>query len=155
MKMKSKIKSKFVDFMRFAAAFGSAKPIKNQKSKIVSYLLTAAVMVFAVSCKDTHEDPPVLFVTPAVTDIVFAADGITILADGVEISPVFSISTNQSKWEVTSSNRDWLHVYEYRGNSFIVTAEPSLATPPSPAVITIVAGNAAPVRINVQQLGAE
>ncbi len=121
----------------------------------LSVVLLTAMMVLVVSCKDTDEVIPELSVTPSVTDIVFAADGVTLTAGDSEISPVFTILTNQSDWDV-QSDKEWLSVYRYRGNGFMVMAQPnSLDTPKEAAEIIVTAGNAAPVKIKVQQLGIE
>lgn len=66
---------------------------------------------------------------------------------------IVSVTTNQSKWEVVSS-QNWCKVAP-EGNSFTVSAVPNtLETAPTPAIITVTAGNKS-ISIDVTQQSAE
>lgn len=124
--------------------------MKKQFFKFSAVLLTAAVIVLNMSCKDKKEDPvdPKLSVLPVVTDIEFEADGSTISQTS------FSVYTNQSKWEA-ASNQTWLTVNEQQSdNTFTLSAAVNTSTEPSPeATITVRAGEATPVTFTATQKG--
>jgi formylglycine-generating enzyme required for sulfatase activity len=93
-------------------------------------------------------DAPALSLTPAgQTAIVFAADGTT------EDNATFSVITNQSAWDAVSSQA-WCIVTKTE-TGFTVSAEANtVVTNHAPATVTVTAGTATPVVINVTQASA-
>ena len=123
----------------------------------VNMLLVAAVFLFSLSCKDNEdngaEKTPQLSVTPVVTDIVFAANGLA-TSGGVAIDPTFTVVTNQKRWTATPID-SWVRIVRLPDNKFRLEANPTTAlTAPKGVEIVISAGDATPVKIGVQQLAA-
>ena len=126
--------------------------------KLTAVALTAAVMAMYVSCKDTEEpvvEAPTLTIDPPdKRDIVFAADGVKATANGEEFTPIYTVTTNQPKWEVEKSEEEWVKI-SISGKTFTLSADKVTGiVQPKPAKLTIKAGDATPVVINVQQLAA-
>jgi len=63
-----------------------------------------------------------------------------------------TVSTNQSSWNATS-DADWCSVTDKTENSFVVFVAPNQSLSPRNGVITVSAGEAAPVKISVTQQG--
>ncbi|MDD4727547.1 MAG: BACON domain-containing carbohydrate-binding protein [Dysgonamonadaceae bacterium] len=63
-----------------------------------------------------------------------------------------TVSTNQSSWNATS-DADWCSVTDKTENSFVVFVAPNQSLSPRNGVITVSAGEAAPVKIAVTQKG--
>ena len=94
-----------------------------------------------VSCDDSDDTDGVnkLEVTPS-TDISFKADG--------NEDVVLTVVTDADKWSVEKT--DWITVKQ-NGNKLTVNAEANTTESDRPGRITISAGNAEPVKINVLQ----
>ena len=125
--------------------------MKKQFVKLVVVALTGATMALNMSCKDDDkkDDPavaPTLSVTPD-TDVVFKSDGSNAFTIAVE--------TNQSEWDVKPSN-PWVKVEKNEAaKTFVLSAAPTVYTDPKIATVTVSAGKAQSVTINVtQQAGA-
>ena len=125
-------------------------------------LVTTSVLALTMSCKE-NEDPetilkdPTLTIDPPSKLIVIDHQGQSaLLEDGEEIGPIFSfrVSTNQDDWDV-ESNQEWLTVRKV-SMYFRLDVNPVLSSvAPPPAKITITAGAASPVTLNVQQMGQD
>ena len=130
--------------------------MKNKFFKRGAVALTVAAMVMSMSCKDKDKEPeiipdPVLSITPDVTDIVFAVSGETATSGGQTLpSLTFKVETNQQSWTVTPSH-DWVTIEE-SGDFFTLSAEEAGWTAPPQATITVKAGAATDVVINVTQM---
>jgi len=98
-----------------------------------------------VSCDDSDDTDGVnkLEVTPS-TDISFKADG--------NEDVVLTVVTDADKWSVEKT--DWITVKQ-NGNKLTVNAEANTTESERPGRITISAGNAEPVKINVLQEALE
>ena len=98
-----------------------------------------------VSCDDSDDTDGVnkLEVTPS-TDISFKADG--------NEDVVLTVVTDADKWSVEKT--DWITVKQ-NGNKLTVNAEANTTESDRPGRITISAGNAEPVKINVLQEALE
>ena len=98
-----------------------------------------------VSCNDSDDTDGVnkLEVTPS-TDISFKA--------GANEDVVLTVVTDAEKWSVEKT--DWITVKQ-NGNKLTVNAEANTTESARPGRITISAGNAEPVKINVLQEAAE
>jgi len=128
--------------------------MKKHFIRISAALLTVAIVAMYSSCKG-EDDDPTLFVTPLVTDIVFSADGNTVTANGSTITNTFTVWTNQGEWKVESSET-WVTHSKVSDEKFSLSViQNDLFTAPKPAVITITAGKASAVTINVTQLIAD
>lgn len=128
--------------------------MKNRVSKLASVALTVAAMAFVVACGD--DESPTLSIDPQVAGIVFTAGGTnaTVAGGGDAISTTFTVTTNQGDFKVTPS-QSWVKVLNKTTTSFTLNAyELSEPAPREPAEVTISAGNATPVKITVNQLGA-
>ena len=111
--------------------------------KKLLFMLLAAVTLVACDKGDNPPSETTLSVDPP-TPILFTAAA-------TETFPI-SVTTNQPKWKVESS-QSWCKVVP-ESNKFTVSAEPNtLATVPTPAVITVTAGDKS-VTINVTQQSA-
>ena len=124
--------------------------MKKQFIQFSAVMLIASMACF-VSCKD--DDPPELKIDPSVTEIVFEASGISLTSGG---STTFTVSTNQGEWNVTSSQTSWLTAIPNKAaKTFTLNAQPNtLVTEPTPATVTVTAGNATSVSFQVKQLPA-
>ena len=125
--------------------------------KCSAVLLTAAVMAVNISCEDKDDAAPVLSVTPSDRDIVFAADGVNVVAaDGSVVNPNFTVETNQTEWDVSvASDETWLRIYRTGLHTFQLKPFPATGiVKPTPVEVIVTAGDAAPVRIAVQQLAS-
>ena len=113
--------------------------------KISAIALTVAMMATVVSCgsKDDDSKPPAptLSITPAVTSITFLAEGQT---------NTFTVETNQTTWNVNSSDPSWLTATK-SGTGFTVTATANNTSSDRTATVTVSATGAANVTITVQQ----
>jgi len=134
----------------------------NMKNKFL-LLIAGSVLALTLSCKD--DDPesekesnkePSLMVNPSANFIVFNHDGQSASSNGEAISLSFKVETNQSDWDV-ESDQQWLTVTKMAiARYFSLSANPVLTTTsPLPAKVTVTAGNATPIIINVQQIGQE
>ena len=90
-------------------------------STFIAILLTAAVMV---SCGDVYESSQKTDISAAPqvdrnSDLVFSADGKTVTLDGSPITPVFTVTCNQT-W-LARSYQTWLTV-ERSETGFTLTA---------------------------------
>ena len=132
------------------------------KNKLL-LLITGTVLAMTLSCKD--DDPesnkdsnkePSLLVSPSANYIVFNHDGQKATSDGEDIGLSFKVETNQNDWDV-SSDQNWLTVTKVSiARYFSLSANPVLTTSaPQPAKVTVTAGNATPIIINVQQIGQD
>ena len=111
-------------------------------------MFLAAALAFSgafVSCNDSDDTDGVnkLEVTPS-TDISFKA--------GANEDVVLTVVTDAEKWSVEKT--DWITVKQ-NGNKLTVNAEANTTESARPGRITISAGNAEPVKINVLQEAAE
>jgi len=123
------------------------------KSSIIRFSAVAltAAMAFVMSCREDEE--PTLSVNPEVEALEFSADGTKLTSDGSDISPTFTVVTNQKEWNA-ESNQSWLQVSR-AGNNFTLSAVAHTSlTAPAAAEVTITAGTAMPVKIGVKQLAA-
>ena len=131
--------------------------MKTNFFKFSTIALTVAAMALVLCCEDKPQavppEPPSLSVNPSVTDIVFTADGATLIAVDSVISTTFRVHTNQDDWDVTvTPANSWLRVSK-SFNRFYLSAESHTGvTAPDAAILTVTSGNAAPVRIDVGQL---
>ena len=91
---------------------------------------------------------PTLSITPSVTSIQFSATGAVATSDGNTITPTFTVETNQSTWEVSSSAPAWLTATKSE-TGFTLTATANTSSDRT-ATVTVSAGTAS-VTINVQQ----
>lgn len=114
------------------------------------FMLLFLVAVLASCTKDNNggtEEPatPTLSVAPA--------GAIAFTAKATQTFDI-TVTTNQTSWDVTSSQA-WCKVAK-NGTKFTVSATPNTATTaPAPAVLTISAGKAPAVTINVTQAAGE
>ena len=130
--------------------------MKNSTTtRIVRLFLSAVASVtilFTVSC--TPEENPALTVKPSVSEMKFSADGKTVTAGGNEMTPEFTVETNQAKWEVALSEKDsWLKVSETTSGFKLSADENTAAEDRTPITVTVKAGKASPVTIKVTQSG--
>ena len=117
---------------------------------LVLPVLSAIVGIFAVSC--TPPEDPALSVKPSVSEMKFSADGKTVTAGGNEMTPGFTVETNQGKWEATLSEKDsWLKVSETSSGFTLSADENTTADDRGPITVTVKAGKANPVTIKVTQ----
>ena len=131
---------------------------KQKGIKIIFFVvaLTIAAIALNASCKGDGEEEPILSVSPSVTDIVFSATGTSAATgDGTPLeSLTFGVTTNHNSWEVSvTPSNSWLSATKTSaGYGFsLAAAVNNAATPPAPAVVTVTAGNAPQVTINVTQ----
>jgi len=131
--------------------------MKTQIIQLFTIILIAVAIIFNMSCsekEETEDKNPVLSVVPSVTNIVFSQDGTILFADGEEIKQPFRVISNlNTSWDVTS-NRTWLKIYK-SGSRFSLSVDPSGFTPPDPGELTVIAGNAPPIKIGVRQFELE
>ena len=108
-------------------------------------LIAAIAGIVLAGCKKKPEEAPVeptLSVAPVALSFTAAA------TESFEVV----VTTNQSAWDAVSS-QSWCIVTKGNGK-FTVTAKANTSTSsPAAAVITVTAGNATPVKINVTQSG--
>lgn len=98
-----------------------------------------------VSCNDSEEvDKPNTLGVKPLSDITFQADG--------NEDVVLTIETDAETWSVEKT--DWITTRQ-EGNTLMVNAEANTSETARPGRITISAGNARPVRVNVLQSGIE
>lgn len=99
-----------------------------------------------VSCNDSDDTdtPNTLKVTPST--------GITLQADGNE-DVVLTVETDAADWTFEKS-AEWISAIK-AGNQLKVNAEANMTEAVRPGRITIMAGNAEPVKINVMQAGVQ
>jgi len=121
--------------------------------RVINKMTTVALALMALmaSCTDKEGPEPTLSVTPQVTDIEFAADGVTLTTGG---STTFTVVTNQSSWKVFP-DKTWVKISK-SDNQFTVSADPVTGfVGPEAAEITVIAGKgmATSIRIGVQQRG--
>ena len=111
----------------------------------------ALATVIAAGCaKEGGQEqptPPTLAVTPS--------DAIEFSAAATEHHD-FTVTTNQAAWQVGNPDQSWCMVTNKTATGFRITAKPNTATTaPVPAKVTVTAGDAAPVVINVTQRAAD
>lgn len=129
-------------------------PMKKLTSRFLPlFAVLTAAMLLSVSCNPDKKEAT-FSVVPSVAEIKFSADGKTVTAGKNEITPEFTVDTNQSKWEVELSEKDsWLKVNK-SGNKFTLSADENTEpTERQPITVTVTAGTAKPVAINVTQAG--
>lgn len=117
------------------------------KKSLLMFLAGAFVLSSAglVSCKDSEEvDKQNTLGVKPLSDITFRADG--------NEDVVLTISTDAEAWSVEKT--DWITTRQ-EGNTLTVNAEANTSETARPGRITISAGNARPVRVNVLQAGVE
>lgn len=118
------------------------------KKRVFSMLLATAFAFVSgsfVSCDDSNDadQPNTLKVTPS-TDITFAADS--------NQDVVLTVETNAKSWGF--STPEWV-IATQEGNKLKINAEANVSESARPGRITITAGNAEPVKINVLQQGVQ
>ena len=124
-----------------------------------SYLfLLACLFCCAISScsKDPDKEPdPTLVLSPTTTAVIFSADGQTATSGGTALIPTFTVTTNQTAWDVrVTPTGSWCTATK-NGSTFTLTAVANtLTTPPGSAMVTVTAGNAQPIIISVTQFGA-
>ena len=84
-------------------------------------------------------------------DVVFSVDGKSATSKGVPFTPTFTVTTNYSTWDVTSS-KPWL-IIEKSDNTFTLSADANLFVGAPPATVTVTAGEMTSISINVTQEG--
>lgn len=117
--------------------------------KKTGWMLLAALFAIAstgfVSCKDSEEvDKQNTLSVKPMSDISFKADG--------NEDVVLTVETDAESWSVEKS--DWITTVK-EGNTLKVNAQANTSESLRPGRITISAGNAQPVRINVTQDAVE
>lgn len=117
--------------------------------KKTGWMLLAALFAIAstgfVSCKDSEEvDKQNTLSVKPMSDISFKADG--------NEDVVLTVETDADSWSVEKS--DWITTVK-EGNTLKVNAQANTSESLRPGRITISAGNAQPVRINVTQAAVE
>lgn len=117
--------------------------------KKTGWMLLAALFAIAstgfVSCKDSEEvDKQNTLSVKPMSDISFKADG--------NEDVVLTVETDADSWSVEKS--DWITTMK-EGNTLKVNAQANTSESLRPGRITISAGNAQPVRINVTQAAVE
>lgn len=117
--------------------------------KKTGWMLLAGLLAFAssalVSCKSSEKvDKQNTLTVKPVADIAFKADA--------NEDVVLTITTDAESWSVEKN--DWITARQ-DGNKLTVNVEPNSTEAVRPGRITISAGNAQPVRINVTQAAAE
>lgn len=102
---------------------------------------------------NSNTTKPVLSISPAIDMIEFSADGLTAMANGNIIKPVFKVLTNQADWtaKVTPANATWCSVHSAGDSITLSVIKNITGNSPVPATIIISAGNAEPVTITVTQ----
>jgi len=112
--------------------------------------LSAMAGIFTVSC--TPPEDPSLSIKPSVSEMKFSADGMTVIAGGSEITPEFTVETNQGKWEVALSEKDsWLKVSQTT-SGFTLSADENKSTDKKgPITVTVTADKANAIVISVSQ----
>jgi len=102
------------------------------------------------SCED---DKPVLKPELSITpngNVEFSADGRTATINDLIVAPIFTVKTDQASWKA-ESNQTWLKI-DANGNSFVLSADENTSLlAPTPATVTITAGEATTVVIYVTQ----
>lgn len=128
------------------------------KNRIYSLLIMATLAAIITGCsKESDKEPdPTLSLSPATTAVVFSADGKTATSGGTALTPNFTVTTNQTAWDVQVTPAGSWCTATKSGSTFTLTAvaNPSI-TAPEPATVTVTAGNAQPVTISVTQFGAD
>ena len=125
------------------------------KKQIFKFSLVALTVAATISCKDDKVDP-VLSVTPSVVrNIVFSADGTIAKANGSDFTPTLTVNANVGSWDAISSDPEWLKVVNKQATTFTLSAEVNTSLDSrGPVTVTVTAGAALPVVINVTQEGA-
>ena len=93
-------------------------------------------------------------IDPLVAELEFSADGQSAYANGSLISPDFTVTTNNSYWDVeVSPENSWCSVSKYNDNTgFSISARPNDSSEQPPLVtVTVTAGYASPIDIFVTQ----
>jgi hypothetical protein len=122
----------------------------NQSPEIAQVIVKTSTMQSVVNIRQTIER---LIVTPANRTIVFSANG-TATSGGSAFTPTFDVNTNMESWNIVSDQPSWLSVNK-QGNSFTLVATNNTGEKPRPsAKVTVTAGEAKPVVINVKQNSA-
>ena len=118
-------------------------------------MATLAAIITGCSKEPDKEPDPTLSLSPATTAVVFSADGKTATSGGTALTPNFTVTTNQTAWDVQVTPAGSWCTATKSGSTFTLTAaaNPSI-TAPEPATVTVTAGNAQPVTISVTQFGA-
>ncbi|WP_295940688.1 BACON domain-containing protein [uncultured Alistipes sp.] len=109
------------------------------------------------SCSDKGEDvKSTLTITPTLSAVEFSADGRKAYNLGQEITPTFSVSTNQSTWSA-ESNKSWCSVTENKSaKTFTISALANTSeTAPEAATVTVKTQGIAPITITVTQAAFE
>ena len=109
--------------------------------KLSVIALTVAMMATIVSCSKDDSKDPVLSVNPSATSITLSADGQT---------TTYAVETNQSTWNVNSSDPSWLTATK-SGTGFTLTATANNTSSDRTATVTVSATGATSVTITVQQ----
>ena len=124
--------------------------MKNPFFQISALMLTIALSALCLSCGDeepnTIVEDPVLTVEPSTGDIVFSANGVVTTGQAL-----FTVETNQNKWYAIPDN-GWVKVSK-SDNFFTLSADTHTALTTRSARVNVMAGNAPPFVINVQQTG--
>ncbi len=114
-------------------------------SLLKTILLSAAVIAAGCAKNGNTPEDPMLDVSPQ-NDIQFTAAA----AEHHDIT----VDTNQASWDA-ESDQTWCKITNKTASGFRITADPNTATTaPAPAKVTVTAGSATPVVINVTQLAA-
>jgi hypothetical protein len=116
-----------------------------QKLSILVIIATAAIIMFG--CKKDKDEAPWLRLDTSQTELQFKADGT--VDDNVE----FTVSTNQGEWDAVSSQL-WVTVSK-NADGFTLSVVPNAEiTAPEAATVTVTAGTATPIVLNVRQAAA-
>ena len=111
------------------------------KRVVLNYLVLAIFAVSAVfSCSENEPEPTLSIVSPALSFTAAATEFYDVV-----------VTTNQQSWNATS-DQAWCTIAK-EANKFTVTVEANTSTYERTATITVSAGNAANVTVEVKQTG--
>ncbi len=119
-----------------------------KKFRFLALALAAAAI--CTSCGKGGDDPEpaaTLSISPDITAVEFSYDGQQAFNGATSVTPVFTVTTDQSDWQVavTPSTATWCQAVKTTdGSGFTLYAtENAAAESPAPATVTVTAGGAA------------